>query len=174
MKIRTAQLKDYQQVFDLIQQAFEEELHSDHKEQFLVQRLRNSENFIPELAIVAENDDQVVGFILLTKIKIINPEKTANSLALAPVAVYPDFQNQGIGSELIKYAHKKAFALGFESIFLLGHANFYPRFGYKPTYTFNIQLPFNAPDENCMAVELKPAALHNVYGSVKYPNEFYE
>ncbi|MBE8712146.1 GNAT family N-acetyltransferase [Sphingobacterium hungaricum] len=132
MQIRQENPGDYKAVFALLEHAFRNEVHSDHKEQFLVEDLRKSAQFIPELSLVAELENKIVGYILLTKIKIKNTENEYTSLALAPVAVHPDYQNQGIGAELIRHAHQKAKELNFDSIILLGHQDYYPKFGYKP------------------------------------------
>lgn len=175
LKIRQETKTDFKAVFDLIENAFEKEVYSDHQEQFLVERLRESEAFVPELALVAEYDDQIVGYILLTKIKIKNEEgKETESLALAPVAVLQNFQGKGIGGELIRTAHIKAREMGFESIVLLGHEKYYPRFGYKMSGLFGIQLPFEVPAENCMVIELVEDALKGVNGVVEYPKAFFE
>lgn len=69
MNIRKEEEKDYNQVFELIEKAFENEEYSDHREQFLVERLRNSDSFVPDLSIVFEMNGLIVGYILLTKIK---------------------------------------------------------------------------------------------------------
>lgn len=172
--IRQETSADYPIVFDLIEQAFHDEILSDKREQFLVERLRKSDGFIPELSLVAEVNRQIVGYILLTKINIETDKGNTISLALAPVAVLPDFQKQGIGGQLIKEAHRMAKELGYESIILLGHENYYPKFGYQPLHHFNISLPFEAPKENCMAIELVPDALKNKEGKVLYPKEFFE
>ena len=174
MNIRKEERKDYKEVFKLIENAFKGEKFTDHKEQFLVERLRKSESFIPELSLVAEIDEQIVGYILLTKIKIIdNNSKVTSSLALAPVAVLKNFQGMGIGAGLIKKAHEVAKKLNYGSIILLGHEKYYPKFGYKMMKNYGIKLPFDVPDKNCMLIELTDNALENVQGMVEYPNEFY-
>lgn len=174
MFIRKEEERDYEHVFKLIEKAFENEEYSDHREQFLVERLRNSENFVPDLSLVFVMNELVVGYILLTKIKIINSNSSYDSLALAPVVVLPNYQGNGIGGHLIEFAHQKARELGFESVILLGHPTYYPKFGYLKASEFDIQLPFDVPDENCMAIELIPDALKNVKGIVEYPKEFYQ
>ncbi len=136
--IRKENPEDYIAVFDLIKKAFELERISDHKEHLLVERLRNSKAFIPELSIVAETKGKIVGHILLTKLKIKNDQSEFDSLALAPVSVLPEYQNKGIGGRLITKAHNKAKALGYKSIVLLGHENYYPRFGYKRADNYGI------------------------------------
>lgn len=121
VRIRTEEKEDYKTVFELIQNAFENEEYSDHREQYLVGRLRNSDAFIPELSLVAEVDNRIVGYILLTKIGIVDDNNSHTSLALAPIAVSPRLQGNGIGSQLIETAHEKARELGFGSVVLLGH-----------------------------------------------------
>lgn len=174
MHIRQEQTKDHPEVFQLIRSAFEKEVHSDHREQFLVERLRHSDAFIPELSLVAEEDGHIVGYILLTKINIVQQDIRSPALALAPVAVLPSHQGKGIGGQLIKAAHEKAAAAGFTAVVLLGHEHYYPRFGYKMAKTFRIKLPFEVPEENCMVLELKAGALKDVTGTVEYAAPFFE
>lgn len=132
--IRQEHHNDHKTVFKLIQTAFAEAEFSNHREQFLVERLRNSPAFIPELSLVAEKDGDLVGHILLTRIHIEHNHQRFDSLALAPVSVLPRFQGQGIGGRLIMEAHQRATALGHHSVVLLGHAAYYPKFGYRPAY----------------------------------------
>lgn len=174
IQIREERPEDHKAVFELIEKAFESEELSDHREQFLVERLRLSDAFIPELSLVYEQDGVVVGYILLTKLKIVNATDTYESLALAPVAVLPAYQGKGIGGALITEAHKRAKGLGYKSVVLLGHADYYPKFGYKQTKYYNISLPFDVPDENCMACELIPDGLKGINGIVEYPQAFME
>jgi predicted N-acetyltransferase YhbS len=115
-----------------------------------------------------------VGYILLTKIKIINQQTTSDSLALAPVAVMPEYQGKGIGGMLIRQAHQTAKEPGHRSIVLLGHEDYYPRFGYKQAHLFGMQLPFDVPKQNCMVIELVENGLAGVTGMVEYPKEFFE
>lgn len=173
INLRQETSEDFGQVFNIIKEAFKTEPFSDFTEQFLVDRLRKSEAFIPELSIVAEIGDKIVGHILMTKIKVINNTSSFQSLALAPVSVKPAYQNKGIGGQLILMAHAKAIELGYKSIVLLGHEYYYPRFGYERASKFDIKLPFDdAPDENCMAIELIQDGLKGVNGIVEYPKEF--
>jgi predicted N-acetyltransferase YhbS len=172
VELRQEKPKDYEAVFDLIDKAFQSEEFSDQSEKYLVEKLRKSDAFIPELSIVATVGNAVVGHILLTKVKIKNASAEFPSLALAPVSVLPKFQNRGIGHKLIERAHQKARKLGFTSVIVLGHENYYPRFGYLQANKFNIELPFNAPKENCMAIELVQDGLKGISGKVEYPKEF--
>ncbi|ASK30237.1 GNAT family N-acetyltransferase [Chryseobacterium sp. T16E-39] len=172
MIIRQEQEKDYPQVFKVVEKAFENIEHSDHQEQFLVEKLRKSDAFIPELSIVAEIDNEIVGHILFTKLSVKNDSSSFITLALAPISVKPGYQGQGIGGQLINYGHEMAKKLGYESVILIGHENYYPRFGYQKTTDFGISFPFDLPEENGMALELVPDGLKNVNGMVRYPKEF--
>lgn len=174
IKIRKETPEDFGKVFNLIQLAFSDEVFSDHQEQFLVDRLRNSEAFEPELSLVAEIDQEIVGYILLTKIKIKNNQQINTFLAMAPVAVHPHHQRKGIGKQLILTAHNRAKKLGYTAVVVLGHDKYYPKFGYQLTENFGITLPFEVPKENCMVIELIPNSLKDVYGEVEYAKEFYE
>ncbi len=174
ISIRQETVADYPIVFNLLEKAFRKEILSNKKEHLLVERLRKSNGFIPELSLVAEVNHKVVGYILLSKISIKTDVENIISLALAPVAVLPDFQKKGIGAQLIEEAHHIAKELGYQSVILLGHEKYYPKFGYLPLHYFNISLPFEAPKENCMAIELVPDALSNKIGSVIYSKEFFE
>lgn len=172
--IRQEEVKDHSTVFQIIETAFKTMIYSSHTEQFIVEKLRQSDAFIPELSLVAELDGRLVGHIILSKIQIKNNATSFPSLALGPVSVLPDFQRQGFGAKLIKAAHAIARKLGHTSVILVGHADYYPRFGYRKTSEFGIQLPFESPEENCMALELVENGLKNVNGMVFYPRAFFE
>lgn len=165
---------DHEVVFDLIAKAFETAEFTDGNEQFLVRRLRMSPAFIPGLSLVAETAGQIVGHVLLTRIRIKNSEEEFESLALAPVSVLPSFQKKGIGGMLIEHAHRRAKALGYNSVVVVGHDKYYPKFGYQRADNFGISVPFDVPSENCMVIELSEKSLAGVHGVVDYAKEFYE
>lgn len=171
--IRKEQLFDHNWVIQLTERAFETLEISDHNEGKLVDKLRKSNNFISELSLVAELNDQVVGHILFTPLIIDNGQQQFQSLVLAPVSVLPEFQKQGIGGQLIRTGHQMAIEQGFHSAILLGHPEYYPRFGYKPASTWGIKTHFELPsDDVFMAVELLDGALSGVSGMVIFPLEF--
>ena len=171
--IRKETPEDYSWVVELTERAFKVMPFSDGNEGKLVDKLRKAPTFIKELSLVAELNGQVVGHILFTPIQIINIQESFVSLALAPVSVLPEFQNQGIGSQLILAGHQKAKELGFKSVIVLGHEHYYPRFGYTPAFTWGIKAPFDLPsDDLFMALELIDGALTRVAGTVIYPPEF--
>lgn len=171
--IRKETPADYDLVVELTEKAFETMEFSDGTEGRLVDKLRRARTFVSELSLVAELNGQVVGHILFTPIRIENDREQFDSLALAPVSILPGFQNQGIGSQLILAGHQKARELGFKSVIVLGHPEYYPRFGYRPASFWQIEAPFELPsDEVFMALELTEGALTGVSGMVRYPPEF--
>lgn len=171
--IRQEKETDYNEVFLLTESAFRSLEISNHNEQFLVERLRKTDTFIPELSLVAIINDKIVGHILLTRLIIRTEKGEIPSLSLAPVSVHPDFQKKGIGGMLINKAHSIAKKLGFKSIILVGHPDYYPRFGYRKASEFGISFPFDAPDNACMVVELVKNSLKYANGVVEYPKEFF-
>jgi predicted N-acetyltransferase YhbS len=156
------------QIYEVNKLAFQQE-----NEGKLIEKIRKSENFVPELSIVAEVDNRIVGHILFSKIIIIG-NSDYESLALAPMAVIPEFQRRGIGSELIKIGMEKAKELGFDSIIVIGHKEYYPKFGFQRASRWDIKCPFEVPDDVFMAIELTEKALEGKAGTVKYPDEFNE
>jgi len=173
--IRKEKSFDHNWVVELTEKAFESLEISDHNEGKLVDKLRKAPTFIEELSLVAELNGQVVGHILFTPIIIDNGVQQFQSLVLAPVSVLPEFQKMGIGGQLILAGHQKAVELGFQSVILIGHPGYYPRFGYKPASTWGIKTHYELPsDDVFMAVELTEGALSNVSGMVVFPPEFGE
>ena len=138
----------------------------------LVDLLRKGSSFIPELSLVAVKDDEILGHILFSKISIVDNQSITQSLSLAPMAVLPGYQNQGVGSKLILHGLEKARRLLFDSVIVLGHKEYYPRFGFLPAKKWGIKAPFSISPEFFMATELTPGSLNHVKGVVKYPDAF--
>lgn len=174
ISIREENPEDRRTIGRVVERAFRAEGRSDHREHLLVERLRGSEAFVPRLSLVAEYDGIVVGYALMSEVRIESDGNYEISLALAPVAVLPEFQRQGIGSALIREAHRRAADSGYRSAVVLGHKDYYPRFGYRKAADFGIAFPFGLPQECCMAVELLPGGLEGVSGTVRYPRPFME
>ena len=173
--IRKEKSFDHNWVVELTEKAFETLEISNHNEGKLVDKLRKAPTFVEELSLVAELNGQVVGHILFTPIVIDNGQQKFQSLVLAPVSVLPEFQKMGIGGQLILAGHQKAVELGFQSVILIGHPEYYPRFGYKPASTWGIKTHYELPSEDVfMAVELTEGALSKVSGMVIFPPEFGE
>ena len=101
-------------------------------------------------------------------------DKLHKSDTYIPELSLPEYQNRGIGGMLLKEAHKKAAALGYGTAVLLGHKDYYPRFGYRKAADYGITFPFDVPSEYCQVIELIPDALKSIKGIVRYPAVFFE
>ena len=168
-EIRPEIESDHEAIYSLHLSAFDGRFESE-----LVDKIRASDNFIPELSRVAINNSNVVGHILLSTIAIKKGGEETPALALAPVAVLPEFQNRGIGSALVKDALDEARRLKHQIVVVIGHPPYYPRFGFVTAKKAGLSAPFDVPDEAFMVCELAPDALKGVSGMVQYPPEFDE
>lgn len=167
IEIRQENIKDYEEVYNVIKRAFETAEHRDGNEHDLVNELRKGDSFIPKLSLVAIKENKIVGYILFTKIKIGEYEE----ITLAPLAVLPEYQKQGIGSKLIEEGHRIAKELGYHYSVVLGSEKYYTKFGYIPAIKFGIKAPFDVPNENFMAIKLNDTNTE-IKGIVKYAKEF--
>lgn len=167
MIIRQENKNDFNEVYLLVKSAFETAEHCDGNEQDLVNSLRNSDASIPELSLVAEIEGKLVGHIMFTEAKV--AENIV--LVLAPLSVLPENQKQGIGTALMKKAHKIARELGYQYSLVLGSEKYYPRVGYTPAEGFGIEVPEGIASANFMAMKLQPNAV-SISGKVTYAKEF--
>jgi putative acetyltransferase len=122
------------------------------------------------LSMIAELDGQVVGHILFSDLPIHTAAGVVPSLALAPMAVTPSLQRQGVGSQLMRHALDACRAAGHRIVVVLGHPQYYPRFGFSPQSAVPLESPYAA--EAFMALELVPGALAGVRGRVEYAPPF--
>lgn len=164
IKIRPEITEDQAQVFEINSLAFETDAEAK-----LVEKLRNIE---PHISLVAEVDGRVIGHIFFSPMFFEN-EKT-DFLGLAPVAVLPEFQNQGIGSKLVNEGLRMAGEQDFAAVFVLGHKNYYPRFGFEIAKTRGFSCEYPVPHEHFMVLELKQDSLKGKQGLIKYCPEFAE
>jgi putative acetyltransferase len=134
----------------------------------LVDALRACDGY---LSLVATIDDRVVGHILFTPVTI-EPPVNRRVAGLAPMAVRPEHQRSGIGSQLIREGLDQCRQHGYSAVVVLGHPEYYPRFGFVPAHTFGLTCEFPSPPEAFMAIELEEGALTGIGGLVRYHSEF--
>lgn len=167
--IRAEKEEDAEAIHEVNRLAFGQE-----DESLLIGRVRNSSRFIPELSLVAVKKKKVVGHILFSPVSIETKRGDIPALSLAPMAVLPAFQNQGIGTMLVREGLARCRRLGHNIVVVIGHPGYYPRFGFIPARPKGLEVDFPVPDEAFMVSELIPKALDGVKGTVKYPPEFYD
>jgi putative acetyltransferase len=122
------------------------------------------------LSLVSEDGGRVVGHIMFSDLPILTHTGTLHALALAPMAVLPSHQRQGIGTMLVQEGLRACAAAGHGIVVVLGHADFYPRFGFSAKLAEQLRAPFSGPA--FMALEVVPGALEGVTGDVRYPQPF--
>lgn len=170
MEIRTERLSDFEEVFQLNYLAF----GNREDESRLVEKIRSSEGFIPELSLVAEENNQIVGHVLFSKAEIVEDEYRHEVIVLAPIAVLPNNQKTGIGGKLIQEGLKRCEALGYDFVFLIGHPSYYPKFGFKPARKYGFDLKqFNVSDDVFMVFEITEGKLKRTKGELRYPKSFF-
>lgn len=134
---------------------------------------RNGKARVSLIAEDAEDKGCVVGHILFSSVVIEIPPGARHGVGLAPLAVLPAWQRRGIGALLVKEGLAQCRAAGHSFVVVLGHAEYYPRFGFTPASHFNIRSEYDVADENFMALELQPNALSDCTGVVRYQPEFH-
>lgn len=140
----------------------------------LVLNLRKRPEFDQRLSLVADAGREIVGHILFFPVVINSGSGINSTLSLGPMSVLPEYQKKGIGGALIINGLKKAQKLGFKSVVVLGHPQYYPKFGFSRASAWKITAPFEAPDEAMMAMELVPGSLDFGGGEISYPPEFFD
>ena len=147
-----------------------QEAFGRNQEADLVDKLRN--RGVLTISLVAVQDTAIVGHIAFSPVEIASEKSSFEALALAPMAVLPPHQNKGIGSQLVTAGLQECLRLGHEIIAVLGHPNYYPRFGFVPANPKGIECEFEVPDEAWMIKELKEGALAGRQGKVRFQPEF--
>lgn len=176
-KIRLERKDDWFKVEKLTRKAFWKEEDFLKKgigcdEHYLAHLLRKSNFFVPELDFVVELNSQIIGNIIYTKAYVKNEQKQQEVLCFGPVSILPEFQNKGIGSDLIRYSIEKAKQLDYSAIIIYGHPNYYPRFGFVNAEKFDITTVDSKNFPAFMVLELQKDALSSVSGKFYLAPEF--
>lgn len=137
----------------------------------LVYLLRQARKIL--ISYVAVEGDTIVGHVLYSPIIVGSLSETANGIGLAPVAVLPEYQGKGIGSQLIRESLQAALQDGYGFVVLLGNPGYYSRFGFRRALDYGLENEYGV-DEEFMVLELSPGALEKTRGQVKYAPEFQE
>ena len=135
----------------------------------LVDALR--ERATPFLSFVAEDGGAIVGHICFTPVTVQGTGE-AIILGLAPMAVLPERQNQGIGTQLVEAGLDACRRAGYGAVVVLGHPEYYPRFGFEPAAPKGLRSEYDVPDEVFMLLELVPGAATELEGTARYHRAF--
>ena len=160
--VRPETPEDYAATRAINQLAFQSDLEAD-----LVERLRR--DCIVVASLVAEEDGRVVGHILFSQLAVQTADGQIPAAALGPMAVHPEYQGRGIGGDLIRAGLVACKSAGKAAVIVLGHPEYYPRFGFSAELARRISSPYSEHGPAWMAIELMPGVLSGVTGSVTYP-----
>ena len=163
--VRLEKSEDFPAVRDLNLAAFPNEGEAN-----LVDTLRA--NGKAALSLVAIHDNRVVGHILFSPVTLESNDGGHLVWGLAPMAVLPEFQRQGVGSLLVTTGLKHSKRLGVGSVIVLGHPGYYPRFGFDKASRFGVRCEYDVPDECFMLIELKDGESDRISGLARYQPEF--
>jgi putative acetyltransferase len=164
--VRPEKPADYAAVYQVVSAAFGQRDEAD-----LVEKLRAVQ---PQVSLVAEIGGVLVGHIFLSPVTVEAPGQTFVAMGLAPMAVRPESQRQGVGTELIRAGLEECRKLGQMIVFVLGHAGYYPRFGFVTARQHGFSCEYPVPEEHFMVAELQAGALAGRSGLVKYGPAFAE
>ena len=159
MLIRKETPADIPAIHFVVRNAFDKD-----GEPLLVRDLRESGSLC--LSLVAADGDAIIGHIAFS------PMSFDGTAGLAPLAVTPAQQHQGIGRALVMAGIAEMKSLGFGALFVLGSEKYYPRFGFKPAKQFDIRCVYPDSENHFFAMELKPGALDGMSGIIHYAPEF--
>ena len=167
MKIRKSTESDLYDVLNVERQAFGKDEGPEIAD--LVNGLLSDPSARPVLSLLALNDDKEIGHILFTKAYFDPPKESTSAVILAPLAVIPNSQLQGVGGKLIREGFRILLESGVDLIFVLGHPEYYPRYGFRPAGTLGFEAPFPILEVNAnawMVQELRPGVIGNMSGRV--------
>ena len=164
MNIRFEQPDDIEKIRNVNLQAFDTETEAN-----LVDALRNAD--VEFISLLAEENGEVIGHILFSPVSM---DGNCRIMGLAPMAVLPNWQGKGVGTRLVNAGLQACEKAGYEVVVVLGHADYYPRFGFEPAVNFGIKSEYDVPPEVFMAKVLHDGALDGITGTVKYHPIFNE
>jgi putative acetyltransferase len=164
MDIRTERLTDIPGIRAVNLKAFETSAEAD-----LVDALR--EQAQPVVSLVADDRGVILGHILFSPVTPL-PHPELHIMGLAPMAVMPESQRNGVGSALVREGLERCRGLDVAVVLVLGHAEYYPRFGFLPASRFGLTSEYDVPDDVFMAVELRQGVLQGKAGMIRYHSAF--
>jgi putative acetyltransferase len=165
IRIRPEEPRDAPGVRRVLEEAFGGKPEAD-----LVEDLRREGIASPSLVALA--GEEVVGCIVFSPVGLRGSGPVAGAIGLAPMAVLPQRQREGIGSRLVREGLEIARKNGSRVVVVLGHPEYYPRFGFVRADRWGIDCEFPSPPECFLALELVPGAARDLRGTVAYHGAF--
>ena len=165
IRIRNENPEDIPLIASLLKKSFKRDAEAK-----LADRLRRA--CADHLSLVADENGAIVGHILFSPVQIQN-NRAVKGMGLAPMAVLPAFQGRGVGTQLVKKGLQILAGKGCPFVIVLGHPDYYPRFGFQPASRYNIKSQWDGvPDEAFMIIVMDEEAMRNVSGTAAFGEEF--
>ncbi len=162
VEIKREKPGDREEVDFLFKLVFEQEGASS-----IIQKLRETDIYIPELSRVARINDSIIGIIMYSKGAIVRGRKQIPTVILSGIAVLPAYQGLGVGSELIANSFVKAKKMEIESVMVFGQEEYFKRFGFIPASKFEITTSLDLQEEEFLVLELEENSLSDAHGHLK-------
>lgn len=164
MTIRKAAQEDHPSIYHLVRTAFATARVSDGTEQDFVLELRRRDTYRPELELVAEENGQLIGHILLTPLPVPGAPEGLRGLMAAPLCVLLEDRNRGLGGQLLHEGGRRAAELGYNALFLVGDPEYYGRYGFRNAVSLGFQNASGVPDPFLLARSLNPDGFQEAGG----------
>ena len=164
IEIRPERPADYARVYEINAAAFETEAEAE-----LIEAVRRDAE--PLISLVATVDGEVAGHILFSPVTVGSGNGARRAMGLGPMAVAPEHQRRGVGSRLVRAGLDACRAIGEHVVVVLGHAEYYPRFGFEPARPRGLWYRGEDFDLHFFVAELSPGALEGIEGPVLYHPE---
>ena len=150
MIIRNEKQEDYRAVEEMIKETFWNLSVPGCNEHYFAHQVRKSEDFIPELDLVLEEDGKIIGHIIYVRAKLVADDGTEKEiLSFGPFTIHPDYQRKGYGRKLLNYSFEVAMKLGYDTIAIWGNPENYACYGFKNCKRYNV----------CLEEDVYPVAL---------------
>lgn len=168
IEIKMESKEDWYSVELMTQHAFWNKHHLGCNEHYLVHKLRQDKDYLPELSRIAVKDGEVIGCIMYSKSRVVDGEETHEIITFGPLCVEPKWQGYGVGELLLRETMELAANKGYKGIVIFGEPDYYPRIGFKTCDNFNITTADGKNFEAFMGIELGEDSMKDIKG------KFYE
>lgn len=173
--IRNEEPKDYRKVEEIVQKAFWNLYEPGASEHYMVHKMREHEDYMPELSFVIEEDGEIIGSIHYTHAKIVTPSgEEIPIIHFGPVCITPKLHRKGYGRKIITHSIESAKATGHRAIVIAGYPYHYKPYGFVGTKKYNITLTDDGKFYTAiMALPLYEGALDGMSGKIKLSDALY-
>ncbi len=171
--IRNVKNEDFKIVEEVAREAFWNLYFPGCEEHFVIHKMQNHCDYLPELSFVIEINGKIIGSIFYTKSSVVDKDNNEHStITFGPVSILPKYHRQGLGRKLITHSINKAKELGYKGILTLGYPYHYEPYGFKGGKIFNISMEDGKFYKGLLVLPLYENSLENISGYAKFSDVF--